>query len=185
MRCSSCGSENREGRKFRAGCGAALTLACAACGASNQPGERFCGEFRARDETNFWIAYPGLALALFHCGEPARALAIAREDVAFAAHTGTQVAEIELQIELAEVAARCGHEAEARTALARARELAEQTECRLLVPSIHEAAAVLAETLGNTEQRLMELRAAHRLFVEMGATGHAERIAPLLAESAR
>ena len=44
MRCSSCGSDNREGRKFCAGCGAALTLACAACGAKNQPGERFCGE---------------------------------------------------------------------------------------------------------------------------------------------
>jgi hypothetical protein len=29
MRCSSCSSENREGRKFCAGCGAALTLACA------------------------------------------------------------------------------------------------------------------------------------------------------------
>src|SRR5206468_9752272 len=44
MRCSSCGNDNREGRKFCAGCGAALTLACAACGTSNQPGERFCGE---------------------------------------------------------------------------------------------------------------------------------------------
>jgi hypothetical protein len=44
MRCSSCSSENREGRKFCAGCGAILSLACAACGASNQPGERFCGE---------------------------------------------------------------------------------------------------------------------------------------------
>ena len=44
MRCTSCGSENREGRKFCAGCGAALALACAACGAGNQPGERFCGE---------------------------------------------------------------------------------------------------------------------------------------------
>src|SRR5262249_18445209 len=44
MRCTSCDSENREGRKFCAGCGAALTLACAACGAANQPGERFCGE---------------------------------------------------------------------------------------------------------------------------------------------
>src|SRR5947208_17114099 len=44
MRCSSCGSENREGRKFCAGCGAGLTLACAACGASNQPGGRFCGK---------------------------------------------------------------------------------------------------------------------------------------------
>src|SRR5262245_29083330 len=44
MRCSSCGSENRGGRKFCAECGATLTLACAACGARNQPGERFCGE---------------------------------------------------------------------------------------------------------------------------------------------
>jgi hypothetical protein len=44
MRCSSCSSENREGRKFCAACGAGLTLACSACGANNQPGERFCGE---------------------------------------------------------------------------------------------------------------------------------------------
>jgi class 3 adenylate cyclase len=44
MRCSSCGSENREARKFCAGCGTALTLACRACGAANHPGERFCGE---------------------------------------------------------------------------------------------------------------------------------------------
>jgi predicted amidophosphoribosyltransferase len=44
MRCSSCASENREGRKFCAECGAELTLACGACGAKNRPGERFCGE---------------------------------------------------------------------------------------------------------------------------------------------
>jgi predicted amidophosphoribosyltransferase len=49
MRCSSCGSENREGRKFCAGCGAALTLACAACGANNQPAERFCGDCGKKD----------------------------------------------------------------------------------------------------------------------------------------
>src|SRR5262245_43800898 len=44
MHCPSCGSENRQGRKFCAACGARLTLACSACGAKNQPGERFCGE---------------------------------------------------------------------------------------------------------------------------------------------
>src|SRR5262245_5739520 len=44
MRCSSCGSENCEGRKFCAECGAELTLACGACGAKNRPGERFCGD---------------------------------------------------------------------------------------------------------------------------------------------
>jgi Double zinc ribbon len=42
--CPSCGDENRDGRKFCAGCGAELTLACSLCGAKNRPGERFCGE---------------------------------------------------------------------------------------------------------------------------------------------
>jgi hypothetical protein len=44
MQCSFCGSDNRDGRKFCAECGATLVLACVACGVSNQPGERFCGE---------------------------------------------------------------------------------------------------------------------------------------------
>src|SRR5207247_7406836 len=39
-----CGSQNREGRKFCAECGALLAVACAACGAANEPGEKFCGE---------------------------------------------------------------------------------------------------------------------------------------------
>ena len=44
MLCPSCGTENREGRKFCSECGTALALACPACGAANEPGERFCGE---------------------------------------------------------------------------------------------------------------------------------------------
>jgi class 3 adenylate cyclase len=44
MRCSKCGIENREGRKFCADCGTPIAAKCARCGASNQPGERFCGE---------------------------------------------------------------------------------------------------------------------------------------------
>src|SRR5215472_7271934 len=44
MRCSKCNSDNRQGRKFCANCGAALTITCPKCGASNQPDERFCGE---------------------------------------------------------------------------------------------------------------------------------------------
>jgi len=44
MRCSKCGSDNREGRKFCATCGAPLVVTCPKCGATNQPGERFCGE---------------------------------------------------------------------------------------------------------------------------------------------
>ncbi|MGZ4132610.1 MAG: ATP-binding protein, partial [Actinomycetota bacterium] len=44
MTCSSCGTENRPGRKFCASCGAPLATACPACGAANEPGDRFCGE---------------------------------------------------------------------------------------------------------------------------------------------
>jgi class 3 adenylate cyclase len=43
-RCSKCGNENREGRKFCVQCGQALKLACPSCGASSEPGERFCGD---------------------------------------------------------------------------------------------------------------------------------------------
>jgi class 3 adenylate cyclase len=44
MRCSKCDSDNREGRKFCANCGAPLTVTCSKCAASNLSGERFCGE---------------------------------------------------------------------------------------------------------------------------------------------
>ena len=123
-----------------------------------------------------WSTHGGLVLALYHSGEPERALAIAREDVVTAASRGMALGEISLQIELAEVAARCGHEAEARAALARAGDLATRIECRILVPRIHEAAAVLAASLGDEEQQLAELREARRLYDWMGATGHAERL---------
>src|SRR5713101_7646534 len=43
-RCSKCGTDNREGRKFCADCGAPMIAACPRCGAANQPSEKFCGE---------------------------------------------------------------------------------------------------------------------------------------------
>jgi len=42
--CGTCGSANREGRRFCAQCGAGLAVACGSCGAGNEPGERFCGD---------------------------------------------------------------------------------------------------------------------------------------------
>jgi class 3 adenylate cyclase/tetratricopeptide (TPR) repeat protein len=44
MTCTSCGTDNRAGRKFCANCGAALATGCPSCGAAYEPGERFCGE---------------------------------------------------------------------------------------------------------------------------------------------
>src|SRR6266540_3124834 len=42
--CGSCGTENREGRKFCSACGSALALVCPTCGAANDPADRFCGD---------------------------------------------------------------------------------------------------------------------------------------------
>jgi class 3 adenylate cyclase/tetratricopeptide (TPR) repeat protein len=44
MRCGSCGTDNRPGRKFCSSCGSPLARACPACGAANEPDDRFCGE---------------------------------------------------------------------------------------------------------------------------------------------
>jgi class 3 adenylate cyclase len=41
--CPTCDSANREGRKFCAACGAALTIRCPNCGFANEATERFCG----------------------------------------------------------------------------------------------------------------------------------------------
>ena len=44
MRCSKCGGDNREGRKFCTNCGTSLVAICPKCSAPVQPGERFCGD---------------------------------------------------------------------------------------------------------------------------------------------
>jgi predicted ATPase/class 3 adenylate cyclase len=44
IRCGKCGRENRQGRRFCAGCGTALELKCPHCGASNETDEQYCGQ---------------------------------------------------------------------------------------------------------------------------------------------
>ena len=44
MRCSKCGRDNREGRKFCTSCGTALVASCLRCSVPIQPDESFCGE---------------------------------------------------------------------------------------------------------------------------------------------
>ena len=44
-------------------------------------------------------------------------------------------------------------------------------------PLIHERRSYLAHALGDEATHQRELREAHRLFTEIGATGHAERVA--------
>ncbi len=44
MRCSKCGSENPDGKRFCGDCGTLLGKGCQKCGADNPPGKRFCGD---------------------------------------------------------------------------------------------------------------------------------------------
>jgi len=68
-------------------------------------------------------------------------------------------------------------EADLRQAMAEV----ERTEARAYAPLIHVERAELARLLGDDAAYQCELREALRLFVAMGATGHAERISRQLA----
>ncbi len=70
---------------------------------------------------------------------------------------------------------------EVEAALARALELARETGTRQLEPLVHVERAELARRLGDEEGCERELCEAHRLFTEIGATGHAERLAGEIA----
>jgi len=63
------------------------------------------------------------------------------------------------------------------TALARALELVGETGGKILQPSIRLELAELARLAGDEAAREHELRAAHRLFTEMGATARAGQMA--------
>ena len=56
-------------------------------------------------------------------------------------------------------------------------ELAGQTGAKAIEPLVHVELAELARQSGDEEGHQRELREAHRLFTEIGASGHAERLA--------
>ena len=63
-----------------------------------------------------------------------------------------------------------------------AEELIDRSGAQARRPHLHLARAQLAERLGKSGDHEHELREAHRLFIETGATGHTERLARQLAE---
>ena len=69
-------------------------------------------------------------------------------------------------------------------ALARALQLVRETGTKVQEPPIHVELAELARQSGQEEERQRELHEAHRLFSEIGASGHAERLAGELATPA-
>ena len=60
-------------------------------------------------------------------------------------------------------------------------ELAHEAEAKVLEPPVHVERAELARQSGDEEDCQRELREGHRLFTEIGASGHAERLASKLA----
>jgi class 3 adenylate cyclase/tetratricopeptide (TPR) repeat protein len=125
-----------------------------------------------------------LAQARLARGEIDAARALALEAVDNDRRVGARLNECRAQLVLAQVllhsdgvTARSAVEA----ALARAAALIEETGAVLYAPQLHVRRAELAQTLGDEAQRIQELREAHRLFTELGAAGHAERISRQLA----
>jgi hypothetical protein len=55
--------------------------------------------------------------------------------------------------------------------------LCRDTGMRIHLPPLLEVRATLAERRGDSQEARRHLREAHRLYTEMGATGHAERLA--------
>lgn len=69
-----------------------------------------------------------------------------------------------------------GATAAIETALGEAEALIEASRAHSLEPHLHEAHAEVAELLGDCAAREQHLREAHRLYTELGALGHAERV---------
>ena len=74
-----------------------------------------------------------------------------------------------------------GARAQIGAALGRALELVRETGAKAYEPLVHVELAELARQSDDQEGHERELRKAHRVFSEIGARGHAERLAAELA----
>jgi adenylate cyclase len=121
-----------------------------------------------------------LAEAYLGCGDRDRARSVAEESVTHTRANGVFLTEITTLLALARVLRTIDAARELETieaSLSRAEQLLRETGARLLLPSLHEERAGLARALQRPSDADRELREAHRLYTEMGATGHAERLA--------
>ncbi len=119
-------------------------------------------------------------------GDRSEALAAAREAIELGHLGGCRYHEAQAQVALAEALLETDAgvpQAEIETALARAEELVEAVAGRGLAPRIVEVRGRLANALGDRATADRSLREARDLYRSIGATGHAERAAALLAES--
>jgi hypothetical protein len=144
---------------------------------------------RISRETGAGLLFQGmsltsLALAHLGSGKDERALSVAEKAVSVCQRMGTQAWECEAQFTRVRVLRAidgAANRPEINRALARAALLIKETGARSYEPFLHEEYAALGALEGNDVDRRRELGEAHRLFTEMGASGHAERVAKELA----
>jgi adenylate cyclase len=123
-----------------------------------------------------------LAEAHLGLGQQGRAREECVAAIAAALRSGSPHWECDAQLVLSRVLLREGAPGpaaagETGAALDRAAELIDQTGFESRRPRLFELRAELAHAQGDAATRERHLREAHRLYTEMGATGHAERMA--------
>jgi tetratricopeptide (TPR) repeat protein len=120
-----------------------------------------------------------LAEAHLGMGDSPRARELAQEAIQLALRMDMPIAEVHAQLALAR-AIRAIEGADGRAgieaALDRALALVQSTGARSYDPQIHVERARLAALRSDASGAHQWLREAHRLFTEMGATGHAQRL---------
>jgi len=122
--------------------------------------------------------------ALLGAGDSRRAAEVSAEAIAVAKRQGQPIHQCEATI----AHVRCLREIDGAdaseaidTLLTEASRLIDETGAVRWRPHIHVERAELRRLAGNTEAARHELAEAHRLFAEMGATGHAARLRRELA----
>jgi tetratricopeptide (TPR) repeat protein len=127
----------------------------------------------------------GQAKACSALGEHGKAIAQARSALEESVRGGNRLAEGFARLTLSRVLLAAGDPSlhdEVEETVERAETLCNETGMRVHLPSLLEVRAALAELRGSPQEARRQLREAHRLYTEMGATGHAERLARELAE---
>jgi adenylate cyclase len=120
-------------------------------------------------------------------GDVERARALVNEGLNIAHTRGHRPDETYAKLAQARVllgSANANARVEVEAALAQTLELARETGAKTFEPLVHVELAELSRQLGEKERRERELHEAHRLFTEIGASGHAERLSAQLATPA-
>jgi len=121
-----------------------------------------------------------MARAYLGPGATAAARTVAEEAISVIRRLGRRVFHSQAQIVLAQALLRAdglGATDRAVLALLEALTFAEESGAKGLEPFVHEALAEVARFTGDRAACERELREAKRLFGEMDATGHVDRIA--------